>query len=273
MAMTPQQQQMILEQAKAQNPEFAAAPPEVQQAFIQAITSGNPREMAAKFEALHQQYPQYIKNESLWKNKAFLVGLGALSLGVGSALVGGGAAAAGAAGTGTTSAGTAAATTAAASTPSLLHSLLPTIIGAGASLGGAAIAGHANTEAAKIAAEQADKALAIQKEQYALQRQDTAPYRALGQGAVGNLGYLSGIDVASKVPELSSTVPTTPYGQQAQNGTIPMKVPDGRILGIPVAQVQAALQHGAVHVTNPPMGSLPGDGTLAGRSGVEGAMN
>lgn len=102
---------------------------------------------------------------------------------------------------------------------SLLHDLLPTIISAGTGLGGAAIAAHGNTEAAKIAAAEADKALEIQKEQYALQRQDTAPYRALGQGAVGNLGYLSGIDVDSKVPELSSTVPKQPYGTLAQLGS------------------------------------------------------
>lgn len=92
---------------------------------------------------------------------------------------------------------------------SLLHSLLPSIIGAGSNIAGTAMASHANTEAAKIAAAEADKALAIQQQQYALQRQDTAPYRALGQGAVNNLGYLGGIDTTSNLTPLSSTVPTT----------------------------------------------------------------
>lgn len=93
---------------------------------------------------------------------------------------------------------------------SLLHSLLPSIIGAGSTVAGTAIASHANTEAAKIAAEQADKALAIQQQQYALQRQDTAPYRALGIGAVNNLGFLGGIDTTSNLAQLSSTLPTGP---------------------------------------------------------------
>jgi len=114
-----------------------------------------------------------------------------------------------------------------AKVPSLLHQLLPTIIGAGTQLGGAAIASHGQSEAAKIQAEQADRALKVQQEQYALQRQDTAPYRALGQGAVGNLGYLSGIDTQSRVPELSSTVPKQPYGTDASHPA-PYVVPGAR---------------------------------------------
>lgn len=186
--------------------------------------------------------------------------------GVGALAGAGGAASGGAAGTAGT---TAATTTAAASTPSLLHSLLPTIIGAGTQLAGAGIAAHGNSEATKAQTEAADKALAVTEQQYALQRQDTAPYRALGQGAVGNLGYLSGIDVESRVPELSSTVPKVPYGQTApmaaptaaapaQNlstlgapspqasGFVSMKTPDGRIVNVPQAQVADAQQHGGV---------------------------
>jgi hypothetical protein len=156
-------------------------------------------------------------------------------------------------------AGTTAAT--AAGGNSLLHALLPSIIGAGATIGGTAISAHANTEAAKLQAEQADKALQLQKEQYALQRQDTAPYRALGQGAVGNLGYLSGIDVASKVPELSATVPKVPYGQQAASlstlGAPPaapqatfqmMRAPNGLVVKVPADKVQEATQRGGVPV-------------------------
>lgn len=153
--------------------------------------------------------------------------------------------------------------------PSLLHSLLPTIIGAGASLGGAAIGSKGISDAAKIQAESADKALQVQKEQYALQRQDTAPYRALGQGAVGNLGYLSGIDTQSKVPELSQTVPNVPYGQTAaptsplgtlgqmapaapaqspQAGMVRVKAPSGQVGLIPQARLQDALAGGMQQV-------------------------
>lgn len=188
------------------------------------------------------------------------------------ALAGGGAAAGGAAagggGAAAGGAGTAAATAAAAGTGgSLLHALLPTLISSGATLAGTAIASHANSAAAKTAAEQADKALDLTKEQYALQRQDTAPYRALGQGAVRNLAYLSGLNIDSQVPELSSTVPKVPYGQPAPTlstlgqpdaepaqplselpGLVPMRTPDGRVLGIPQEHVSEAQQHGAQFV-------------------------
>lgn len=145
---------------------------------------------------------------------ALLAGGGALGGAVATAGLGaaGGAGAAGAAGAGgAATTGTTAATTAAtaAGGSSLLHSMLPSLIGAGSNVAGTVIAAKAQSDAAKKQQEQDDKALAIQQQQYALQRQDTAPYRSLGLGAVGNLGYLAGIDVDSRVPELSSTVPKT----------------------------------------------------------------
>lgn len=272
--ITPEQQQAILQQLNEQNPEFAASPPALQQAYIDAVTVGTPAERARKMEALHQQYPQYIKNESIWKNKAFLIGLAALGGGVAyAALAGGTAAGAGgaaASGGGAAGAGTAATTAAAgAGGGSLLHALLPSIIGAGASLGGTAIASHANTEAAKIAAEQADKALAIQQQQYALQRQDTAPYRALGQGAVGNLGYLSGIDLPqSKIDELSSTVPNTAPPPLPNASTPP---PSSTLASL--GQPQASTNAGLVPVKNPATGLIhliPADqvGAAQQRGGV-----
>lgn len=97
---TPEQIQQILQKLSEANPEFAQSPPDLKLRYIQAITSGNPREAVHQIDALQKQYPQYIKNESIWKNKAFLVGLGALTAGVASAaipaLMGGGAAAGGA---------------------------------------------------------------------------------------------------------------------------------------------------------------------------------
>ena len=208
---------------------------------------------------------QVVPDRAFWKQALLMAGVAAAPAVAYGALPAG-AAGAGAGGAG--GAGTAATTAAAgAGGGSLLHSLLPSIIGAGASLGGTAIASHANTEAAKLQAEQADKALALQKEQYALQRQDTAPYRALGQGAVGNLGFLSGINVDERVPELSSTVPKTPYGvtaaqgvaapqaqaslstlgQPSGGGFTPMRAPNGMVLQIPNDKVAEAQSKGAVH--------------------------
>lgn len=144
--------------------------------------------------------------------------------------------------------------------------VIPAIIGAGAGLGGAAIAASAAKDAAKIQAAEADKALAIQQQQYALQRQDTAPYRALGQGAVNSLGYLGGIDTTSNLPALASTVPTqtppplptasTPpaYNSPQTSGTslsplVKVQNPaTGLVHLIPSSQVPAAQQAGGVVV-------------------------
>lgn len=107
-AATPEQQQLMIQKLGELNPEFAQAPPDLKQRLIQAFTSGDPREAVRQMDALHKEYPQYVKTESIWKNKAFLIGLGALTAGVasaaipammgGSAAAGGGAAAAGEAG-------------------------------------------------------------------------------------------------------------------------------------------------------------------------------
>lgn len=71
-------------------------------------------------------------------------------------------------------------------------------ITAGATVGGAAIASHGNTEAAKtgaeanttaanIQAQSAEKALALQKQLYEQQRTDLGPYRGTGYLALGRL--------------------------------------------------------------------------------------
>jgi hypothetical protein len=95
---TPEQQQAIIQKYSEANPEFSSAPPELKQGFIQAITAASPQEVMRQLNALKQQYPQYIKDEGILKNKAFWIGLAAIggvaaAPYIASALGGGGAAA------------------------------------------------------------------------------------------------------------------------------------------------------------------------------------
>jgi len=178
---------------------------------------------------------------------------------------GGGAAAsgAGAAGSGAAAGGGGAA--AGAGGGSLLHALLPTIIGAGASVGGAAIASHGQSEAAKLQAAQDDKALALQKEMFDLQRSDTAPYRALGVGAIGNLAYLGGINLPP--PDAANPAPSTvvapgavdangkPMAGAGQNQTVPPPptMAQQTIGAMPLSQLGQPNQ-GLVSMRNPQTG-------------------
>ena len=203
---TPQQQQTIIHQLAAQSPEFAAAPPDLQAKWVAAMTSGSPKTQMTQLAALQKEYPEYITNESIWKNPGFIAGLGALTIGVGSAAIpaligssaGGGGAFVGPtleqAG-GSALAGGASAVTGAAGTGfgAALKAALPTIIGAGAQVGGAAIAAHGNTKAAEIAAAQQDRALAQAKEIYQQQRADLSPYRSMGVNALGPLSFGMGL--------------------------------------------------------------------------------
>lgn len=85
--------------------------------------------------------------------------------------------------------------TAAASTGfgAALKSALPSIIGGGAALGGAAIAAHGNTEAAKIQAASADKALAQAKAIYEQNVARQSPFVGLGTSALGPLSFGMGL--------------------------------------------------------------------------------
>lgn len=67
------------------------------------------------------------------------------------------------------------------------------LIGAGAGLGGAAIAAHASGKAADQQSEASDKALALQQQMYQQNRADTAPWRQTGGKAVQTLGALMGL--------------------------------------------------------------------------------
>lgn len=83
---------------------------------------------------------------------------------------------------------------------------IPYIIMAGAQIGSSAINARAQGKAADKQAEAIEKGIALQKEMYEQDRADFAPYRGLGGGAVGNLAYLSGINL----PAESKPDPTAP---------------------------------------------------------------
>jgi len=75
---------------------------------------------------------------------------------------------------------------------------VPAIIMAGAAIYGAHKASSANNKATETQAASDDKALEVLKEQYDLERSDNSGYRAIGQGGLGNLAYLSGIDLEAE---------------------------------------------------------------------------
>lgn len=109
-----------------------------------------------------------------------------------------GAGAAGAA-AGTAAGGVAAGTTAAATGgavaagSSLWGYVAPSIIGAGAQLGGAYLQSRSNSKAAELEAQGTKAALDWAKEQAALERGDLAPYRALGVQGISKLQELGGL--------------------------------------------------------------------------------
>jgi hypothetical protein len=97
---------------------------------------------------------------------------------------------------------------------SIWKDLLPSIIGGGAAVGGAAIQAGAQTKAAEIQAQTQAAALAQAKAIYEQQRADEAPYRGLGAGAVGNLQYLSGITPPPSATTGATDTPSSGYFTQ-----------------------------------------------------------
>ncbi len=81
---------------------------------------------------------------------------------------------------------------------------VPAIIQGGATIFGAKTAANSNTEAAKLQAATADKALAIQKQMYDQTRTDEAPYRAFGAGALGALSQGLGVAPTPAAPTVAS---------------------------------------------------------------------
>ncbi len=70
---------------------------------------------------------------------------------------------------------------------------IPAIIGGAATVFGAHEAASGTADAAKTQADATNRALDITQQQYQQQRSDLGPYRAAGQGAVGQLSYLLGV--------------------------------------------------------------------------------
>lgn len=94
-------------------------------------------------------------------------------------------------------------------------------VAAGATVYGAHKAGSAAEHAADTQASSADKALGVQKEMYEQQRSDLSPYRAAGQGSVGQLSYLLGVPGFEKGPMSQMAKPA------ATTGTAPAPPPYG----------------------------------------------
>lgn len=103
--------------------------------------------------------------------------------------------------------------------------VIAAIIGGGAAVAGSAISAHGAGKAADKQSDSADKALAVAKEQYDLERADNAPYRALGLGALGQLqtgmGYPTPAPQASQTAQTATSATPAPYvvpGAQGSNG-------------------------------------------------------
>lgn len=184
--------------------------------------------------------------------------------GVGALAGAGGAASGGAAGTGAaTTVGTSAGTAAAGG--SFWSRLAGPLIGAGAGVASTAIQAHSNSEAAKLEAEAADKALALQTKMYEERRSDEQPYRQIGTGALGLLGQGMGIDMTPPKPAAPLPVggSQTPAATANSGGTmaalgppqpaaapsmVTVKSPTGQVGQIPAAMLPNALAAGGTQV-------------------------
>ncbi len=236
MATTPQQIQAL---AQAIQQQYTEISPADAQTFAQTLTNEqlSPTDKLGAVQTFAKKYPDF-KPEGFFQNpavKAALIGTGAL---IGAsflvpALTGGGAAAAGgsevaasmAPGAELAAAVPAATATASTGFGAALKSALPSIIGAGASVGGSAIAAHGNTEAAKtqaaasekaaqIQADQLDRALAQAKYIWQTQRADQSGYRSSGNNAMGALDFGLGLpapsfDAPPVDPSIANPAPTT----------------------------------------------------------------
>lgn len=189
-----------------------------------------------------------------WKN--FAIEAGAL---VGGGIVAGGGLATGAAadgaGAGTGAAagggGAAGAGAGAGIGSSLWKTIATAAIPAAANLVGAKVESNATDKAAQITADQADRALAQAKQIYDTNRNDLAPYRDLGQGALSMLGQHGFTMPAPAQTPSAPTQTLASLGQQpapttGAGPTVNMRTPDGRVLPIPQSEVANATAKGAV---------------------------
>lgn len=104
--------------------------------------------------------------------------------------------------------------------------LWSTLIGQGTQLAGTAINAYQQGKATDAQTAAAQAALDFAKQQYQQQRTDLAPYRAAGQGAIGQLGYGLGIHGFESGPTAGTTVAAGP------NGAVPLSAEGANITGL-----------------------------------------
>lgn len=108
---------------------------------------------------------------------------------------------------------------------------IPAIIGAAGSVGGALIQRHAANSATQAQTDASDKALNLQRDIYTQQRNDLAPYREGGAGAMSLLNLGLGITPqgTATVPGLTSDGPhTSARGPNGEPGQVAQRNPNAQ---------------------------------------------
>lgn len=138
--------------------------------------------------------------------------------------------------------------------------LIPSLIGAGASLAGAKVASNASKNAARTQQQAGQQALQAQQQSYQQQRQDFAPYQQAGQQALGRLQGMAGQPAAQPAVGQLGNGPmrqASPMGLIAQaaapmggmlsqgGGMVTVQAPDGSTRQMPQALAQQFVQKGA----------------------------
>lgn len=151
---------------------------------------------------------------------------------------------------------------------------IPLVVGAGLKLFGAAKAAGAAKDAARQQSASADKAIALNQQQYLQSRQDLLPYREQGGQGLTALTALMGLPPAAPQANTGPLMPpgqppvgtaqsqqrgplppgATPTGYAVPRGTTPgienqgmtlLRSPDGQVRPVPSDQVQHYLARGA----------------------------
>lgn len=126
--------------------------------------------------------------------------------------------------------------------------VIASIIGAGAAVGSSVIQSQAAKSAAKTQSQSADRAIALQREQYGQQQQRLQPFQQVAAPALGRLQQMAGVPVSA--PPSASLPPRgqpRTMGQMGQPSErmIPMRAPDGSVRPVPESSVQYFQQRGA----------------------------
>lgn len=93
--------------------------------------------------------------------------------------------------------------------------LVPSLIGAGASVAGAAIGAHSASSAEKAQTDAANKALALQSQIYQDQKAALQPYQQLGTDAIAGYRQYEQTPFAQQVASAASTAFQNPFSQMA----------------------------------------------------------